>query len=155
MKPWNFFAVVLMATRRRCSPQAAQRRADSATKRLQGISESISAWPRRWPISPSAAGRRVSSAFFTAKGATPLNSSPNRRSSWSAGRDRRHASFSLPYESITPTFVAVTRKSGVLCQNSRGGVQRWGWGFDFKFLIYFLIFVLFFFLNKHPYLDVH
>src|SRR5437763_1447885 len=100
-------------------------RADSATKRLQGISESISAWPRRWPISPSAAGRRVSSASFTAKGATPLNSSPNRRSSWSAGRDRRHASFSLPYESITPTFVAVTCKSGLVHKTRRRGIKSW------------------------------
>jgi len=63
-------------------------RANSATKRPQEISASIS---RRAPMAyfPSVAGKKVSSAFFTAKDATPWNFSPSPKSLSSAGRARK------------------------------------------------------------------
>jgi len=44
------------------------------------ILASTSASPRPWHISPSVAGKKVSSASFTARDATPSNSSPNLKS---------------------------------------------------------------------------
>src|SRR5260370_19740998 len=102
MKPWNFFAAVPTAIRHRCSQQAVPPRANSVTKRPREISASISALQRRWLISHSADGKRVSSASFTARDATLSNSSPNRKSSSSAGRARKHASSSHVNETSSP-----------------------------------------------------
>src|SRR5467141_1460558 len=91
--PWNFCAAAPTATKPRFSPPAVPPPANSATRPRRGISASISASPLPWPISPSAAGKRVSSASFTARAATPSNFLPNPKLSSSAGRARRHASF--------------------------------------------------------------
>src|SRR6266850_219669 len=92
MKPWNFCAAAPTVTRPRFSPPAVPPPANSATRPPRGISASILVSPHRWPISHSVDGKKASSEFFTAKGATPSNSSPNPKSSSSAGRARKRAS---------------------------------------------------------------
>src|SRR2546428_8201923 len=91
MRPWNFFAGVPTETRLRSSLRAARLPGDSAMKLLREISASILASLLRWPISPSAVGKKVSSASFTGRGATPSNFSLSQRSSSSAGRVRKRA----------------------------------------------------------------
>src|SRR5712691_1919394 len=93
--PWTSSGAALTETRHRSSRPAVPRRADSATKRPPATSASTSALPRRWPIFRSAAGKRASSASCTARGVTPSNSSPSRKSSLNGGRARIHASSEL------------------------------------------------------------
>ena len=73
-----------------CSPAAARRRANSATRPRPATSASTSASPRRWPSSPSAAGRIASSARCTARESTRSSSSRRPRSwsnaGWGSGR---------------------------------------------------------------------
>src|SRR5438309_1314697 len=71
---------------------AAPPRASSVTRSPPATSASTLASLHRWPISRSAAGKKVSLAFSTARAATPSNFSPNQRSSLSAGRARKPAS---------------------------------------------------------------
>src|SRR5712692_261382 len=102
MRRWTFSAAVPTATRHRCSQQAAPPRASSATKRLREISASTLVSPPRWLISHSAAGKKVSSASFTAKAATPSNFLPSQRSSSNAGRARKRASSNHANETPPP-----------------------------------------------------
>src|SRR5580698_7599948 len=91
-KRWSSCAAAPMAIKHHFLPLAVPRLANFATKLPQEISASISALLRRWPISPLAAGKKVSLEFFTVKDATRSNSLPNRRSLWNAGRARRQES---------------------------------------------------------------
>src|SRR5258708_524059 len=115
MKPWNFSAAVPMAIRPRSLQRAAPLPASSATKLLLEISASISASLRLWPISPSAVGKKVSSASFTAKAETPSNFSLSPRLSSSAGRARKPASFSHADQTSPPRCPRTDR----VCANTR------------------------------------
>jgi len=91
-KPWTFSAAVPTAIKPLSSPRMAPPLAASATRRLRETSASISASPPPWPISPSAAGKKVSSASSTARAATPSSSTPNPKSLSNAGPARKPAS---------------------------------------------------------------
>src|SRR6266481_204338 len=105
MKRWIFSAAAPTATKPRSSPPAVPPRANFATRPPREISASISASPPRWPISHSADGKKVSSASFTGRDATPLNFSPNPKSWSSAGHARKRASSELPLMITKPLHL--------------------------------------------------